>query len=397
MAAAPEVVSAVVEPRTVFPAAEPKAFFSVSELQVFFVAVELEAVSEVALPQAFSVAAGPEVVFAVAELQVVSVVAHSEVFAAVAPEAVFAVAEPQVVFVVAQSEVFAAAAPEAVFAVAQLQVASVVVAPEAVSVDIAVAFVVLVLASVVVVEADSSGRPRFLAFPNADHFASFSSSVEVVGEESVHSPIGAHTNYGLCSILSSLDLHHNRNLGHCYNNSNPGYNTVIDTNGLPMGATTNHPRKTSLYLYQEQRKHHLCRASRPHPEVPQIRSMVVRSSFHLHFGLHNLVRQGCSSPAENRNSRIAIIFISRIFFMVSSLFYPGVFKLTPLWNNFLLQHMVYKGHKKLVWLPHPPAFYKDYDCKFTLSEGLCQMRTIACYIVVQNCALPLQISCYNKR
>ena len=55
------------------------------------------------------------------------------------------------------------------------------------SVDIAVAFVVLVPVSVVVVEVDSSGRPRFLAFPNVDHFASSSSSVEVVGKESVHS------------------------------------------------------------------------------------------------------------------------------------------------------------------------------------------------------------------
>jgi hypothetical protein len=50
-----------------------------------------------------------------------------------------------------------------------------------VSVDIAVAFVVLVPVSVVVVEVDSSGRPKFLAFPNVDHFASSSSSVEVVG------------------------------------------------------------------------------------------------------------------------------------------------------------------------------------------------------------------------
>ena len=49
------------------------------------------------------------------------------------------------------------------------------------SVDIAVAFVVLVPVSVVVVEVDSSGRPKFLAFPNVDHFASSSSSVEVVG------------------------------------------------------------------------------------------------------------------------------------------------------------------------------------------------------------------------
>jgi hypothetical protein len=252
-AAAPEVVSAVVEPRTVFPAADPKAFFLVSELQVFFAAVEAEAVPEVAEPQAFSV-----------------------------------VAVPQVVFVVAQSEVSVVAQPEAFAAVA----------PEAVSVDIAFAFVVLVPVSVVVAEADSSEHPRFLAFPNADHFASFSSSVEVAGEESVHSPIGVHTSYGLCSILSSLDLHHNRNLEHCYNNSNPGYNTVIDTNGLPMGATTNHPRRTSLYLYQEQRKHHPYRASRPHPEVPQMRSMVVRNNFRLHLGFHNPVRQGCSSPGE---------------------------------------------------------------------------------------------------
>lgn len=61
-------------------------------------------------------------------------------------------------------------------------------------------------------EADSSECPRSLAFPNADLFAIFSSSVAVAGEESVCNPIGAHTNYGLCSILSSLDLHHNRKL-----------------------------------------------------------------------------------------------------------------------------------------------------------------------------------------
>jgi hypothetical protein len=50
-----------------------------------------------------------------------------------------------------------------------------------VSVGIAVVFVVLVPVSVVVVEVDSSGRPRCLAFPNVDHFASPSSSVELVG------------------------------------------------------------------------------------------------------------------------------------------------------------------------------------------------------------------------
>jgi hypothetical protein len=91
-------------------------------------------------------------------------VAEPEVFAlffvaaALSPEVFVFVAEPEVVFV------FDLDASE----------------PQA-SVDIAVAFVVLVPASVVVVEVDSSGRPKFLAFPNVDHFASPSSFVEVVG------------------------------------------------------------------------------------------------------------------------------------------------------------------------------------------------------------------------
>ncbi len=49
------------------------------------------------------------------------------------------------------------------------------------SVDIAVAFAVLVPVSVFVVEVYSSEHPKFLAFPNVDHFASSSNSVEVVG------------------------------------------------------------------------------------------------------------------------------------------------------------------------------------------------------------------------
>ena len=49
------------------------------------------------------------------------------------------------------------------------------------SVHIAVAFVVLVPASVVVVEVDSSGRPKFFAFPNVWSFPNFSSPFEVVG------------------------------------------------------------------------------------------------------------------------------------------------------------------------------------------------------------------------
>ena len=156
--------------------------------------------------------ADPDAVSPVVEFGVSAAADPTAVSVAAALEAGSVAVDPKIVSVVAQPEVFAAVEPEAVFAAAQLQVASGVVAPEAVSVDIAVAFVVLVLASVVVAEADSSERPRSLAFPNADHFASSSSAVEVAGEESVHSPIGVHTSYGLCSILSSLDLHHNRNL-----------------------------------------------------------------------------------------------------------------------------------------------------------------------------------------
>jgi hypothetical protein len=91
------------------------------------------------------------------------------VAAELSPEVVVLAAEPEGVFVV-DLEV---SEPEVVF------VAD-VAEPQA-SVDIAVAFVVLVPVSVVVVEVDSSGRPKFLAFPNVDHFASSSSSVEVVG------------------------------------------------------------------------------------------------------------------------------------------------------------------------------------------------------------------------
>ena len=114
-------------------------------------------------------------------------VAEPEVFALVfaaaelSPEVVVLVVEPEVVSVAAElspGAVVLAAEPEVVF-VAVVFVAD-VAEPQA-SVDIAVAFDVLVPVSVVVVEVDSSGRPKFLAFPNVDHFASSSSSVEVVG------------------------------------------------------------------------------------------------------------------------------------------------------------------------------------------------------------------------
>jgi hypothetical protein len=81
--------------------------------------------------------------------------------AVVGVAAVHEVGEPRVVFVVLVS-VDDVAGPQA-------------------SVDIAVAFVVLVPVSVLVVEVDSPERPNFLFFPNVDHFASFSSSVEVGG------------------------------------------------------------------------------------------------------------------------------------------------------------------------------------------------------------------------
>jgi hypothetical protein len=68
--------------------------------------------------------------------------------------------------VAAEPEVFAL-----VFAVSEPEVSGPdvvsVVEPE-VSADIAFAFAVLEPVSVVAVEVDSSGRPKFLAFPNID-------------------------------------------------------------------------------------------------------------------------------------------------------------------------------------------------------------------------------------
>ena len=148
------------------------------------------------------------------------------------------------------------------------------VAESQASVDIAVAFPVLVPVSVVAVEVDSSERPRFLAFANVDHYANSSSSVEVVRKESVHSSTRARTNYGLCSILSNPGLHQSKNLEQCYNTPSPGYNNVSDTNDLPMDATTNHSRRTCLLLYQVQRKHRSYPASLSHLEVPGIRWVV---------------------------------------------------------------------------------------------------------------------------
>jgi hypothetical protein len=182
------------------------------------------------------------------------VVAEPEVFALffaaaeLSPEVVVSVVEPGVVFVV-DLEV---SEPGVVF-VAVVSVAD--AAEPRASVDIAAAFAVLVPVSGVVVEVDSSRRPRFFAFPNICSFPNCSSSFEAGGEESVHSPTGVRTNYGLCSILSNPGLYQNKNLEHCYNNPSPGYNNVSDTSDLPKNATTNHSRNRSLHQCQEQRRH----------------------------------------------------------------------------------------------------------------------------------------------
>ena len=92
----------------------------------------------------------PEVVSVAAELslEVVSVAAE------LSPEVVVLAAEPEVVSVAD----LGVSEPEVVF-VAVVSVADVAEPPA--SVDIAVAFAVLVPVSAVVVEVDSSGRPRF--------------------------------------------------------------------------------------------------------------------------------------------------------------------------------------------------------------------------------------------
>jgi hypothetical protein len=99
------------------------------------------------------------------------------------------VAEPEVVSVVSElsPEVVVLAAEPEVVSVVDLEVSEpgVVSVPDVAepqaSADIAVAFLVLVPVSVVVVEVDSSGRPKFFAFPNICSFPNCSSSVEVVG------------------------------------------------------------------------------------------------------------------------------------------------------------------------------------------------------------------------
>jgi hypothetical protein len=125
--------------------------------------------------------------------------------------------------------------------------------------------------SVVVGEVDIPGHPTFFAFPNVEYYARSASSDEDVGDESVRSSTGGHANYDFYSILSTLDLHHNKRSEHCYNNPSPGHNTASDTNDLPMDATRNHSRKTGLQRFQEQRKHWVYQALLLHPVVRKTR------------------------------------------------------------------------------------------------------------------------------
>lgn len=195
------------------------------------------------------------------EPEVVVLAGFPEIVALAAePEVVFEAGLPEVVSAVAEPEVVVLAEPEAVF---------VAVAPQ-VSADTAAAFLVLVPVSLVVVEVGSSQHPRFPVFPIFGFFANCSSSVELVGQESVRNPSDVHTNHGLCSILSNPGLHQNRKWEHSYNNANPDYNDVIDTNGLPRNATTSHSRKRDLHQYRDQHTH-MCQVSR---SILVVRQMV---------------------------------------------------------------------------------------------------------------------------
>ena len=109
-----------------------------------------------------------------------------------------------------------------------------VVEPQA-SGDIALAFDVLVPLSGLAIGGDTLGYPSFFAFPNIDYYPSSSSSVEVLGKESVYSPIGVRSNYGLRSIFSNPGLHQNKSLEPGHNMPNPGHNNGSDTNAPSQG------------------------------------------------------------------------------------------------------------------------------------------------------------------
>jgi len=176
------------------------------------------------------------------------------------------VAESEVVsFAAFSTAVFASADIAAAVFAAAVSVAADIVEPQA-SGNTPVPSAVSVPVSVVVVGADSPGRPTFFAFPNVDRRATAASSGEVVGDESVHIATGSRTSCGLCSILSTLGLRHNRRLEYPHNDPSPCYNTVSDTSHLAMDATTSHSRKKRLYRDLEQHKHCPSQAAVSHLE-----------------------------------------------------------------------------------------------------------------------------------
>jgi hypothetical protein len=122
-------------------------------------------------------------------------------------------------------------------------------------VNIHIVFVVSIPVSVVVEGVDIFRRPTFFLFPNIDYYSKLSNFVEDLDKESVGSATVALANDGLCSILSNRSLYHNKNMEYIYNKPNPDHNNVSDTSALPIDATTNHPRKRCLLLYQVQRRH----------------------------------------------------------------------------------------------------------------------------------------------
>jgi len=192
------------------------------------------------------------------------------VAAELSPEAVVLAAAPEVVSVV-DLEI---SEPGVVF-VAPFSIVH--VSGRQVSVHIHTVFAVSIPDSFVVEGVDIFRRSIFFLFPNIDYYSSFSSFVEDVDKESVGSPTDAHANYDLYRILSNQSLYHNKNMGYIYNKPNPDHNNVSDTSALPMDATTNHPRKRCLHLYQVQRRH-TYQVSLSPPVVREIRWVVVEEN-----------------------------------------------------------------------------------------------------------------------
>ncbi len=186
-----------------------------------------------------------------------------------------AVVELEVVFLVGLE----VSEPGVVFVALGSVLASVfdVAEPQA-SVGIPPPFGVSIPVSAAAVRVDSSGHPTSLAVPNADYYASSSSSVGAVGKKCGHNSTDAHANYALCSMLSNPGLHRNRKWGSCYNKPNRDHDNVSDTNDLPTSATTSRSKRRGLHLYQEQRKHRWRLAGRP-PQEERERQWVAEEKF----------------------------------------------------------------------------------------------------------------------